>query len=80
MSHRLTPLEIMTKLISFPTVSRETNLPLVDWVEGYLNSHGIYNSSLGGAVKGEVFKRPDGVSQTFIQDPDGYWIEINDAN
>ena len=35
------PLELMTKLISFPTVSRDTNLPLVDWVEEYLNSHGI---------------------------------------
>lgn len=41
MPQRLTPLEIMTKLISFPTVSRETNLPLVDWVAKYLSSHGI---------------------------------------
>ncbi|MEX0320401.1 MAG: acetylornithine deacetylase [Ruegeria sp.] len=41
MSQRLTPLEIMTKLISFPTVSRDTNLPLIDWVEHYLGSHGI---------------------------------------
>ena len=23
--------------------------------------------------------RPDGVSQIYFQDPDGYWIEINDA-
>ena len=38
---RLSPLELMTKLVSFPTVSRDTNLPLVDWVETYLNSHGI---------------------------------------
>ncbi|WP_390914295.1 acetylornithine deacetylase [Pseudosulfitobacter sp. SM2401] len=38
---RLSPLELMTKLISFPTVSRDTNLPLVDWVEDYLGSHGI---------------------------------------
>jgi acetylornithine deacetylase len=37
----MTPLELMTKLISFPTVSRDTNLPLVDWVEEYLNGHGI---------------------------------------
>ncbi|WP_120635934.1 acetylornithine deacetylase [Ruegeria sp. EL01] len=41
MAQRLTPLEIMTKLISFPTVSRDSNLPLVDWVEGYLRDHGI---------------------------------------
>ncbi|NOE25341.1 acetylornithine deacetylase [Ruegeria sp. HKCCD6157] len=41
MAKRLTPLEIMTQLISFPTVSRDTNLPLVDWVQDYLQSHGI---------------------------------------
>ncbi len=41
MTTRMTPLELMTKLISFPTVSRDTNLPLVDWVEDYLNGHGI---------------------------------------
>lgn len=38
---RLTPLELMTKLISFPTVSRDSNLPLIDWVESYLTLHGI---------------------------------------
>ena len=31
--HRLTALELMTKLISFPTVSRDSNLPLIEWVE-----------------------------------------------
>ncbi|NIZ12365.1 acetylornithine deacetylase [Phaeobacter sp. HF9A] len=41
MVERLTPLELMTKLVSFPTVSRSTNLPLIDWVAGYLASHGI---------------------------------------
>tara|TARA_R110002033_G_scaffold97917_1_gene146336 strand:- start:165 stop:1328 length:1164 start_codon:yes stop_codon:yes gene_type:complete len=41
MPERLTPLQLMTKLISFPTVSRDTNLPLIDWVEEYLGSHGI---------------------------------------
>lgn len=41
MNARLTPLEIMTKLISFPTVSRDTNLPLIAWVEAYLDGHGI---------------------------------------
>ena len=33
--------EIMTALVSFPTVSRDTNLPLIDWVEDYLNGLGI---------------------------------------
>ena len=41
MTKTLTPFELMTKLISFPTVSRDSNLPLINWVEEYLNSHGI---------------------------------------
>lgn len=41
MTTRLSPLELMEKLVSFPTVSRDSNLPLVDWVEEYLNDHGI---------------------------------------
>ncbi len=31
----------MARLVSFPTVSRDSNLPLIDWVEAYLASHGI---------------------------------------
>ena len=38
---RLTPFELMEKLVSFPTVSRDTNLPLIDWVEDYLQSHNV---------------------------------------
>lgn len=41
MPDRLTARQIMEKLVGFPTVSRDTNLPLVDWLEAYLNSHGI---------------------------------------
>ena len=41
MPDRLSPLELMTKLISFPTVSRDTNIPLIDWVAEYLAGHGI---------------------------------------
>lgn len=41
MAQVLTPLEIMTRLVAFPTVSRDSNLDLVDWVEEYLGSHGI---------------------------------------
>jgi acetylornithine deacetylase len=37
----LTPREILDQLVSFPTVSRDSNLPLIEWVEAYLNSHGI---------------------------------------
>ena len=41
MPNILTPIQILEKLVSFPTVSRDTNLPLIDWVEEYLDSHGI---------------------------------------
>jgi acetylornithine deacetylase len=41
MANRLSPLELMRKLISFPTASRDTNIPLIDWVDDYLASHGI---------------------------------------
>ena len=30
-------------------------------------------------TKMAVTKRIDGVKQIWLQDPDGYWIEINDA-
>ncbi|MDD9979055.1 MAG: acetylornithine deacetylase [Boseongicola sp.] len=35
------PREILTALVSFPTVSRDSNLDLVEWVDGYLSSNGI---------------------------------------
>lgn len=38
---RLTPIEILEKLVSFPTVSSQSNLPLIDWVEDYFAAHGI---------------------------------------
>ena len=41
MSEPLSPRDLLEKLVSFPTVSRDSNLALVDWVEGYLNDHGI---------------------------------------
>ncbi|WP_299782820.1 acetylornithine deacetylase [uncultured Roseobacter sp.] len=41
MTERLSPLELMTQLVRFPTVSRDSNLPLIDWVENYLADHGI---------------------------------------
>ena len=28
--------------------------------------------------RGQMTLRPDGVSQIYITDPDGYWVEIND--
>ena len=41
MTTRLSPRDILETLVGFPTVSRDTNVPLIDWVEGYLQGHGI---------------------------------------
>lgn len=41
MTNVLSPRELMAKLVSFPTVSRDSNLELVDWVADYLKGHGI---------------------------------------
>ncbi len=41
MTEATTPRAILEKLVSFPTVSRDTNLPLVDWVEAYLTGLGV---------------------------------------
>ena len=37
----LTARQILDRLVAFPTVSRDSNLDLVDWVEDYLASHGV---------------------------------------
>lgn len=36
-----TPRELLERLVSFPTVSRDSNLDLVDWVEAWLDDRGI---------------------------------------
>ncbi|KGB81844.1 acetylornithine deacetylase [Rhodovulum sp. NI22] len=41
MGRPLTPRQLLEKLVSFPTVSRDGNLALVDWVEDYLSGFGI---------------------------------------
>ena len=33
--------ELMDKLVSFPKVSRDSNLDLIDFVEDYLNGYGV---------------------------------------
>jgi acetylornithine deacetylase len=37
----LTSRQLLDRLVSFPTVSRGSNLELIDWLEGYLARHGI---------------------------------------
>jgi catechol 2,3-dioxygenase-like lactoylglutathione lyase family enzyme len=47
-------------------------------VTDFLASHGMDWQNFDG-VSGEVQTRPDGVQQLFFRDPDGYWVEVNDA-
>jgi lactoylglutathione lyase len=44
----------------------------------HLTANGVEYSDFAGNV-GEVNIRPDGVRQIYFTDPDGYWIEVNDA-
>ena len=37
----LSSVEILKRLIAFPTVSRDTNLPLIEWVRTYLADQGV---------------------------------------
>jgi acetylornithine deacetylase len=36
-----TPRDVLARLVAFPTVSRDSNLPLIDWVEAWLAARGI---------------------------------------
>ena len=39
-------IDILEKLISFPTVSKDSNLELIEFVEGYLSEHGITSTRI----------------------------------
>src|ERR1041384_1502570 len=33
--------DILERLVAFPTVSRDPNLPLIEWIRNYLADHGV---------------------------------------
>ena len=41
MARQYTPVEMLRELVAFPTVSRDSNLALVDFVCTYLAEHGV---------------------------------------
>ena len=45
----------------------------------HLNANRIEYSDWPGEIR-QFNTRADGVRQIYLQDPDGYWIEINDAS
>ncbi|MCQ8241429.1 acetylornithine deacetylase [Rhizosaccharibacter radicis] len=40
-ARRLSTIDILERLVSFDTTSCESNLPLIDWISGYLTAHGV---------------------------------------
>lgn len=51
--------------------------PDLDAVIEHFRAAGVTFSNMAG-VAGEVNVRPDGMRAVFVQDPNGYWFEIND--
>jgi lactoylglutathione lyase len=49
----------------------------LDPVMQRLDSHDVAYRNLKGDARVNI--RPDGLRQIYLQDPDGYWIEINEA-
>ncbi|WP_238388486.1 VOC family protein [Christiangramia aestuarii] len=45
----------------------------------FLNSKDTHFENWPGEA-GKTNTRPDGVKQIYLQDPDGYWIEVNDGS
>jgi acetylornithine deacetylase len=39
--------DILERLVAFPTVSRDPNLPLIDWIRNYLADHGVDSQLVG---------------------------------
>lgn len=72
-------IEAETKNINVPKgVHLSLTLPNIKAFMNFLDSKQIHYETWNGEPKTSNF-RPDDVNQIYIQDPDGYWIEINDA-
>ncbi|MES2275623.1 MAG: VOC family protein [Bacteroidota bacterium] len=54
------------------------SVPSVEVFVKTLNAQNIKFENVAGTV-GEITARVDGVKQIYFKDPDGHWIEVNDA-
>jgi lactoylglutathione lyase len=54
-------------------------VPSLDPVLAYLRAHDVVWVDSGDRPGQISHTRTDGVQQIFFQDPDGYWIEVNDV-
>ena len=57
MSTVLSVRQILDRLVSYPTVSRDSNLALVDWVENYLDGFGVASHRIlnGEGTKASIY-------------------------
>ncbi|HZE84876.1 MAG TPA: VOC family protein [Puia sp.] len=53
------------------------SVPSVEAFSKHLDEAGVRYGNWAATSKAPQL-RPDGVKQVYLQDPDGYWIEIND--
>ncbi len=54
------------------------SVPHLDLFMKHLDALNVKYGNWNGEPK-KVQQRPDGVHQIYLQDPDGFWIEVNDA-
>lgn len=54
------------------------NVKEFDYYLEFLKDHEVEYGDFAG-TPGVYQTRPDGVKQVYFQDPDGYWIEVNNA-
>lgn len=74
-------LHVVGKAADVPQQDKELHFAFhvasVDAFRAHLDKMQIKYSDFKGG-EGQVTNRPDGVHQIYFQDPDGYWIEVND--
>ena len=45
----------------------------------HLEAHGVPYGDDDQRPNGKIRLRPDGIPQVYFQDPDGHWLEVNEA-
>jgi lactoylglutathione lyase len=67
-----------TPLVTTKSVHFALRVQSLDSVTSWLNAHQLPWQNWEGS-QGAVTLRSDGVRQIYLQDPDGYWLEVNEV-
>lgn len=72
MAETYTPREMLDRLVSFPSVSNVSNLPIIDFIDDYLAGHGVKTHRVYDATgtKANLYASigPDREGASFCQD------------